>query len=719
LAIKCIDLEREGVDLGRALREVRLAASVRSSHLTPLLAAFGAGAELWLVQPRALCSVRDLLDGRYPGGLPDDVAAAAIVAAVAGGLAALHAAGVAHRDVKAANVLLFEGEDGGRGVLARLTDLGTAGVGRATGSVTGDDAGSRAGRGRALALGASLWRAVSGRRASWGGSRAGEADPPKPAAPPAPRQPPHVHAIASPFAGGAGPAAPSASGQPTAPPPCRRKDAALALPSYATFAGSPAWMAPEVFNAAPGASPAEACFYSQAADVFSTACLLLELAHGLPPGADAPLPVLAMSRLHGPPPDLTDRPDWPPAVGELVRACGAREPGDRPTAREVCERTWVKAGAEPAGAAALAALVRGGEGRAPAAAAHPASSRQAAGGRALQSTLSEAVLKPYTARAGPPRRALAPPTPRVRAGDDDAAGRAAALLDAPVAEAILRAALLPGGVAGGALPTVAALEAALAGGSTPLPASVAGLGTATAVALFGRDHSAGRALGKFHYRLGAAFLRVPVPPGTQSLSAGSAPDPTADAAYEADPAGAEAATAWAGPVLFFLGRRRPDPSAADASGGPLVLAVRTAHGARALAAALACTATGGRALADVLPPRAVPTPGADRGLWIWPAGAPAAWPATAAWDDALASRGAGAAWVHAAADLTAAAHGPRSRSGGAPRCGGRGGGSGSSAPVSPSDVLAGRVPPPRAWGGVVGLLAGVRGLAEDAAERVV
>ena len=707
LAIKRIDLDRAGGDLDLVIREVRLLGSTRSPHLAPLWAAFSGGAaghELWLVQPRAVCSVRDVLDAHCePGhGLADHRAAAAVTKAVAAGLAALHAAGAAHRDVKASNVLLFTSADG-QGLFARLADLGTAGVG-AGGLAAAPSAdpytptpAARAARGRALALGASLWRLVPG----WPGkAAAGAAEVPAPD--PTPAAP--AHGIASPFAGGG-----SGNGRDAPPKPPPHVAAAdprprppKDLPSYRTFVGSPAWMAPEVFNLAAAEAAGGEDAYSTAADLFSLACLVCELGEGAPPGAAMPFPVLAMSRLHGPAPEL-HRCDWPAEAGALVAACGVREPGDRPTAAAVLASPWLQGDrVEVEGGRVLAGLVAGG--------APPLSDGTAHRGAPLtQPSRSETILAPFRARVAPPSRsshARGVGVPGSLASPDPAGAAAATLLDATAVRRILRSALLPAGLAARAGSLGPLLAAALPAGA-PTPNPVAALGSATAIAVFGRDHCAGRALGRFHYRLGVAFLRVPLPaPG----------DPAADAAYEACPGDDKASTAWAGPILFFLGRRRNAlpgslhptcPGIEGEAGAPLVLVMRAANNARALATLLGSTATGGRLLGEVVqrnpltaPPAAGP-PGLPRAVWLYPSpagGDPAVWPTSSPWT-ALNHRSAGAAWLHAAADLTAAAH--RSRGGG-----GRGGGGGD---ITPGDVLSGRLGPPSGWQGVVADLVEVRG----------
>jgi hypothetical protein len=332
----------------------------------------------------------------------------------------------------------------------------------------------------------------------------------------------------------------------------------------------------------------------------------------------------------------------------------------------------------------------------------------------------------------------------------DAANLAAAALDAPTTQAILRAALLPRGAAAAGLdvPLADALAAALPHGAQ-LPDSTRALATATGVALLGCDRAAGRGLARFRYRLGAAFVRVPVP-----SAGGDGTTPDADAAYEAG----DACTAWAGPILFFLGRRRrgplpgvgatsarvslahdtpsgphapSTPDAGPADDVPVVVAVRTAASARELAKVMTSTVAGGRRLADVLAPG--PPPGVQqdrpgglgRVVWVYPSGAqgPAdAWPAMMEWGT-VSHRAAQSTWAHACADLTAAAHGGGGGGGGG--AGGRGWATwlragrrpSSSGPVSPADIIEGHVPPPPGWAGVIGDLVAARRCWEEDRER--
>ena len=69
------------------------------------------------------------------GALPADDAAS-LIAEVAGGLDAVHAAGLVHRDVKPANVLVAEPAPGDESPTAYLTDFGLAKLAASTSGLT-------------------------------------------------------------------------------------------------------------------------------------------------------------------------------------------------------------------------------------------------------------------------------------------------------------------------------------------------------------------------------------------------------------------------------------------------------------------------------------------------------------------------------------------------------------------------------------------------------
>ncbi len=123
----------------RFLREVRIAATLSHPHILPLFDSGEADGLLYFVMPFARGeSLRDRLarDGSVPVA-----EAVRIVRQVAGALASAHEAGIVHRDVKPANILLEAGEalitDFG---IARAVDAAAGGTLTTTGRVLGTPA---------------------------------------------------------------------------------------------------------------------------------------------------------------------------------------------------------------------------------------------------------------------------------------------------------------------------------------------------------------------------------------------------------------------------------------------------------------------------------------------------------------------------------------------------------------------------------------------------
>ncbi|MEQ4521294.1 serine/threonine-protein kinase, partial [Nocardioides kribbensis] len=164
------------VDGARALREARSAAALNHRNVVSVLDAVEDGGEVWLVMEYV--ASRNLTEVVDQDGPLTPRRAAAIGAQVADGIAAAHARGTMHRDVKPGNVLVTS--DG----TAKISDFGiarTAGDDQLTGTglVLGTPAyfapelargGDPTPAADVWALGATLYAAVEGRRAYGEGS---------------------------------------------------------------------------------------------------------------------------------------------------------------------------------------------------------------------------------------------------------------------------------------------------------------------------------------------------------------------------------------------------------------------------------------------------------------------------------------------------------------------------------------------------------------------
>jgi serine/threonine protein kinase, bacterial len=111
------EVSRDSVVRSRFLREARAAAGVSHPRLVPVLAVGESDGLPWLAMP--LLRGGSLATVLRSGAL-EPVATARLAEDLAGGLDALHRAGIVHRDVKPSNVLLDE-----EGV-AHLADFGLA-----------------------------------------------------------------------------------------------------------------------------------------------------------------------------------------------------------------------------------------------------------------------------------------------------------------------------------------------------------------------------------------------------------------------------------------------------------------------------------------------------------------------------------------------------------------------------------------------------------------
>jgi serine/threonine protein kinase len=155
-------------DLLRAQREAKLAAKLNHPHVVAVFDFVSEQDEQWLVMEHVDGADLAVLSEHADGLLPDE--AAALLAQVAQALAAAHAAGIVHRDVKPSNVLVTH--DG----TAKLADFGIARARDSTMTASGRVTGSPAYLAPEVAsghpateasdvwsLGATLYQALTGR----------------------------------------------------------------------------------------------------------------------------------------------------------------------------------------------------------------------------------------------------------------------------------------------------------------------------------------------------------------------------------------------------------------------------------------------------------------------------------------------------------------------------------------------------------------------------
>ncbi|KAL6068236.1 Plant dual-specificity MAP kinase kinase family domain protein [Balamuthia mandrillaris] len=110
-----------------------------------------------------------------------------------------------------------------------------------------------------------------------------------------------------------------------------------------TVIGSPYWMAPEVIDQADSDS---AVGYNNKSDIWSLGITAIELAEGKPPHYDL-LPIRAILKIpNEDPPTLKDQDKWSPAFHDFLAKCLMKDPEHRPTAQELLDHPFIKAGAK-------------------------------------------------------------------------------------------------------------------------------------------------------------------------------------------------------------------------------------------------------------------------------------------------------------------------------------------------------------------------------------
>jgi serine/threonine protein kinase len=293
LALK-LARELHGEALARLAREAQTASTVANPHVVTIV-------DVDVASSGFLYIVMELVDGEPLGAARgragDRTWALRVLAQIADGLAALHRAGVIHRDLKPGNVLLARGADGRP--LVKITDFGIA-------LPEGDSQ-------------PDVTRSLG---------------PPTPSAPPAPPPTTVAEAPAAEVTGATAPS-PAPPQLPSGPrggtPPGAAGQArahAGALTRTGFLPGTPSYIAPELADGRH--------HLSVAADIFSFGVIAHELLVGRRPFAEPPV----LARLEGrpvpPPPALAGLCDGIEAdVARLLDACLAFEPGARPTAERL------------------------------------------------------------------------------------------------------------------------------------------------------------------------------------------------------------------------------------------------------------------------------------------------------------------------------------------------------------------------------------------------
>jgi serine/threonine-protein kinase len=299
-ALKMLSVMSDGAARARFAREAQVAATVSHPNVVSIVD-FDQAKEGWLFLVMELVEGNTLLEvRRRHRDLPWT---SYVLAQVAAGLAALHAKGVVHRDLKPGNVLLSRGADGRR-PLVKITDFGIS-------SLVDEEA--------SLAL-----------RAAVPSSR-----PPMPALP-AEESATQTAVMAHPPA----PTVPAELALPPAPedtsemptivkePSSSRRTPQPPLTVTGVVFGTPSYMAAELVAGTKSAT--------RSADVFSLAVIAFELLTGRRPFKESPLQAKMDGRELPIAPSFRDVcPTMDARLAELLDRAIGHDPGARPTAHEL------------------------------------------------------------------------------------------------------------------------------------------------------------------------------------------------------------------------------------------------------------------------------------------------------------------------------------------------------------------------------------------------
>ncbi|CAK0783086.1 hypothetical protein CVIRNUC_006281 [Coccomyxa viridis] len=290
VAVKLVDLEELASSLELLIREAQTMKGLRHPNVLPLHCSFVAQSALWLVMPYiGGGSVLELLRSQFPKGMEEDMILT-IAKDVLSGLQYLHRAGLAHRDLKAENLLVAED---GRVLLA---DFGaTARLEHARYSL------------------------------------------------PAPPHSDSSNSLSniSDSDASVNPSAPSSDGGST--PSLRMERAGSSWSKYLsrqTFVGTPNYMAPEIMVQSEEG-------YNQSADIWSFGMVLLELARGKVPLAGCSFTKIILDTVHGDAPSLQTcgcTHKYSKGLDSMVAACLNKDANQRPTAAELLKDPVLKHG---------------------------------------------------------------------------------------------------------------------------------------------------------------------------------------------------------------------------------------------------------------------------------------------------------------------------------------------------------------------------------------